>query len=90
MKDVQPDDKDKPKFYKRDLLAVLKERNELKEELESLRDELAQSKASVTKEYTYNTIGGGSLFSFGATVTCNILILITAEEGGPGLYTRLN
>ena len=29
-----------PKFYKKDLLVVLKERNELKEQLDALRDEL--------------------------------------------------
>lgn len=34
-----------PKFYKQDLLAVLRERNELKEELDSLRDELYVTKA---------------------------------------------
>ena len=29
-----------PKFYKKDLLTVLRERNELKEELDSVREEL--------------------------------------------------
>lgn len=29
-----------PKFYKKDLLVVLRERNELKEQLDALRDEL--------------------------------------------------
>ena len=34
-----------PKFYKQDLLAVLRERNELKEELDGLRDDLYVTKA---------------------------------------------
>lgn len=41
------DERDTPKFYKRDLITVLRERNELKEELDSLRDELAMAKALV-------------------------------------------
>ena len=41
------DERDTPKFYKRDLITVLRERNELKEELDSMRDELAMAKALV-------------------------------------------
>jgi len=33
-----------PKFYKEDLLAILEEKNELKEELEAVREELKASK----------------------------------------------
>lgn len=35
-----PGHQESPKFFKKDLLAVLRERNELKEEIDSLRDEL--------------------------------------------------
>ncbi len=35
---------DKPRFYKRDLLVVLTEKNELKDELNSTREELALAK----------------------------------------------
>ena len=34
-----------PRFYKDDLLRVLKERNELKEEIDHLRDELSLTQA---------------------------------------------
>ena len=33
-----------PKFYKKDLLAVLRERNELKEQLDAVREELNMAK----------------------------------------------
>ena len=34
-----------PRFYKDDLIRVLKERNELKEELDGVRDELSMTQA---------------------------------------------
>ena len=46
-RDLDLQDHETPKFYKKDLLAVLKEKNELKEEYDALRDELSLAKASV-------------------------------------------
>lgn len=44
---VYKDEKEAPKFYKRDLLQVLQERNELKEEVDLLREELALTRTLV-------------------------------------------
>ena len=42
-------DHETPRFYKKDLLAVLREKNELKEEYDALWDELAAAKGSVLR-----------------------------------------
>ncbi len=42
--EVPEDMQAKPKFYKRDLLVVLREKHELKEELDTTREELAMAK----------------------------------------------
>ena len=47
---TRDDELQSPKFYKDDLLRVLKERNELKEEMDSLRDELSLTQAYVEHE----------------------------------------
>lgn len=41
------DCKDVPKFYKKDILAVLKEKNILKEQISSLEEELEEWKRSI-------------------------------------------
>ena len=39
-----PGQQEYPKFYKKDLLAVIRERNELKEKLDGLKEELSMTR----------------------------------------------